>query len=339
MALNRRDILGAMAVGLVQQATPQRVDAQSTPDWVRIIVEAKKEATLVFMSSLQSRVLGTVQQAFEAKYGISVKTLSGRPAEVRERVRAAQVAGKQQVDVVFGSEALTTIRYNEDKTVLDVPPVLDAAKEHTLFKTAAPIVPVMTITYGFLVNTNLVKPEDEPRGWYDLLDPKWKGKLLLDDPRTNGAGHIFFVGTFGPDYHQGLAQQNPTLTRETQESYRRVARGEYPVFVPFTLPDITTLVGLPVRAVVPKEGSPYVLYGTSLVRNSPHPNAAVLFASYNSSDEALLAYSKAGFGVGVADVIARMPADIRPIAEAKLLGTTDPRGQDAAFSLAREIYK
>jgi iron(III) transport system substrate-binding protein len=163
--------------------------------------------------------------------------------------------------------------------------------------------------------------------------------LLIDDPRTNGPGHILFVGTFGADCHRRLAAQWPTLTRETQESYRRVARGEYPVFVGFTLPDITTLGGLPVRAVIPREGSPYVLYGTSLVRDAPHPNAALLFANYNSSDAALLAYARAGFGVAVPDVIAQVPADVRALGEAKLLGTTDPRGQDDAFRLAQEIYK
>lgn len=337
MTISRRDVLAAAASCL---ALPQHsVFADDKVDWDRIAADARKEGNLVFTSSLQSRVVDTVLKDFESKYGIPVGTIKGRPSEVRERVRAAHIAGKQGIDVVFGSEALTTIRYNEDKTVLDVPAVLRDALQRTSFHTAAPLIPVMTITYGFLVNTNLVKPEDEPKGWYDLLDPKWQGKLLLDDPRTNGPGHIFFTGTFGPDFHRKLAAQKPTLTRETQESYRRVARGEYPVFVGFTLPDITTLTGLPVRAVLPKEGSPYVLYDTALVPEAPHPNAALLFAHYNSSDDALLSYGKAGFGVGVPSVVAKLPDGVRQIAEVKLLGTTDPKGQDEAFKLAAEIYR
>jgi iron(III) transport system substrate-binding protein len=339
MVVSRREILTAAASGLALQTMPSFARAQVGTDWDKITAAAKQEGSLVFTTSLQSRVVGTVLKDFEAKYGISVGSITGRPSEVRERIRVGHVTGKQAVDVVYGSEALTTIRYGEDKTVLDIPPEMKESLERTRFRTPAPIVPVITITYGLLINTNLVKPEDEPTGWFDLLDPKWKGKLLLDDPRTNGAGHIFFTGTFGPEFHRKLAAQNPTLTQETQESSRRVARGEYPVYVAFALPDITTLGGLPVKAIIPKEGVPYVLYGTSFVPDAAHPNAALLFARYNSSNEALLSWGNAGFGVGVDDVIAKIPADIRRIAEAKLLGTTDPHGQDAALSLAKEIYK
>ncbi|MGZ5804031.1 MAG: ABC transporter substrate-binding protein [Xanthobacteraceae bacterium] len=336
MNVSRREFLAAGAASLA--LPPSLALAAGETDWDRIEAAAKQEGELVFTSSLQSKVVDTVLKNFETKTGIRVGSIRGRPSEVRERVRAAHIAGKQSFDIVYGSEALTTIRYNEDKTVLDIPPVMRESIARTTFKTAAPLIPVMTITYGFLVNANLVKPDDEPKGWYDLLDPKWSGKILLDDPRTNGPGHIFFTGTFGPDFHKKLAAQKPTLTRETQESYRRVARGEYPLFVGFTLPDITSLAGLPVRAVLPKEGSPYVLYGTTFIPNAPHPNAALMFARYNSSDDALLAYGNAGFGVGVPSVVARLPDGVRQIAEVKLLGTTDPAGQDGAFALARDIY-
>ena len=345
MILTRRNVLAATAATVAQTAIPAAWPAFAQGEkkggqtWPQIEAAAKREGSFVFTSSLQSRVVDTVLKDFETKYGISVGAIKGRPSEVRERVRASHVAGKQTVDIVYGSEALTTIRYKEDKTVRDVPPIMQESLQRTSFKTKAPLVPVMTITYGILVNSKLVKPEDEPKGWYDLLDPKWQGQLLMDDPRTNGPGHIVFTGTFGPDYHRKLAAQKPTLTRETQESYRRVARGEYPVFVGFTLPDITSLTGLPLRAVLPREGAPYVLYGTTFIPDVPHPNAALLFARYNSSDEALLAYGKAGFGVGVPSVVAQLPDGVRQIAEIKLLGTTDPAGQDEAFKLAQEIYK
>jgi ABC-type Fe3+ transport system substrate-binding protein len=70
---------------------------------------------------------------------------------------------------------MTTIRYNEDKTVLDVPPIFSRSAPRSGLRTQAPLVPVFTITYGFLVNSNLVKAQEEPTGWFDLLYPRWKG--------------------------------------------------------------------------------------------------------------------------------------------------------------------
>jgi iron(III) transport system substrate-binding protein len=318
--------------------------AQDAKAWEPVIEAARKEGGVTLSTGLESPVVRTVLANFEKKYGVPVNSLVGRPSEVRERIRVAAIAGRQQVDVVFGSEALTNIRYREDKTVADVAPLLQGDLARTSLKTSVQFLPQITITYGLMVNTAMVKPEDEPKGFFDLLDPKWKNRILIDDPRTNGPGHIYFIGTelWGKekhlDFHKRMAAQNPVFVIGTQEAARKVVRGEYPVLVAFTLPDITPLAGLPVKAVPPVEGCPYVLYGCSMVAGAPHPNAAMLFSHYNSSDEALTEYAKAGFGCGVRDVIEKAPASVRPMIDVKLLGTTDPAGQEEALKAAKAIY-
>ena len=344
MDITRRHLIaGASALPFAGLA-PRPAPAQDN-GWDKVIEAARKEGQVVLSTGLESRVVRTVRDNFTKKYGVQVNALVGRPSEVRERIRVAQFANRQQVDVVFGSEALTNIRYNEDKTVADVPAQLKGDLDRTSLKSDVPFVPQITITYGLLVNTSMVKPDDEPKGYFDLLDPKWKGRILIDDPRTNGPGHIYFIGTkpFGDarheDFHRRMASQNPAFVIGTQDAARKVVTGQYPVLVGFTLPDITQFPGLPVKAIAPVEGCPFILYGCSIVMNAPHPNAAMLFTHYNSSDEALTEYASAGFGPGVKSIMEKMPANLRPLVDVKLLGTTNPKGQEEALKMARTIYK
>ncbi len=343
MTFTRREFVGG-ALALPTTGAAREARAQTAPDWEPVIAAARKEGGVTLSTGLESPVVRAVLKNFEARYGVPVNSLVGRPSEVRERIRVGHIANRQQVDVVFGSEALTNIRYNDDKTVADVPAPLQADLARTSLKSATQFVPQITITYGLMVNTSMVGPEDEPKGFFDLLDPKWKNRVLIDDPRTNGPGHIYFIGTrlWGAEkhayFHMRMAAQNPAFVIGTQEAARKVVRGEYPVLVGFTLPDITPFAGLPVKAVAPVEGCPYILYGCSIVANAPHPNAAALFIHYNSSDEALVEYAKAGFGCGVPSVLDKTPADVRRLIDVKLLGTTDPRGQDEALKAAKAVY-
>ncbi len=75
----------------------------------------------------------------------------------------------------------------------------------------------------------MVKPEEMPKSWGDLANPRWKGRILSDDTRAIGGGYLYFFVTFfnqafGEKYHQAMAQQALSFTRNQREAQRRVAR-------------------------------------------------------------------------------------------------------------------
>ena len=112
----------------------------------------------------------------------------------------------------------------------------------------------MSIPYGILINTNLVKAADEPKSWADVADPKWKGKILADDTRAAGGGYLWYFvtyGALGEEFHHKVAANGPIFTRDQRESQRRIARGEFALYLPLTLPDSLALKGLPVKAIMP----------------------------------------------------------------------------------------
>jgi iron(III) transport system substrate-binding protein len=136
-----------------------------------------------------------------------------------------------------------------------------------------------------------------------------------------------------------LAEQQPHMNRELRGNYPRIARGEYPLYVPYTLPDILELKGLRVKAILPEEGRPYVRFDGAIFKGAPRPSAARLLLDFFLSDEAQLIYGNLGFVMTVGGLEGKVTAEARGIAQAKLLGTTDPKRQDEMLKLAKSIYK
>jgi len=336
--MRRRKVLGLLAAApaIVRPASAQ------TDDWSKVVDAARKEGKLlIYTASTGSVPHKKVIQAFEAKYGIKVDLLEARASEVRERVRVEQSAGRFLGDVHHNGST-TTWLMTRDGNFQPHGPIPNVKNVEAAYDPDDIKIPAEVISYGVLVNRNLVKADDEPKSWKDLLDPKWAGKILSDDYRALGGGAVFFVvmqNTFGRDYHEKLAAQKPVFSRDILNSERRVARGEYPLYLPFNLQNLNNLKGLPVKALVPAEGRPFVRFDLTVLKNAPRPNAARLFLNHYLEPESQLVFANAGYNPVIKGVVEKTIEEIRPLLAAKPMGTTIPERQDEMLELAKQIYK
>jgi iron(III) transport system substrate-binding protein len=337
-SLVRMTLASLTAAGTMRSAAAQGPDAE----WRKTIDAARKEGkVVVYNGAVGTPALPKVLAAFEAKYGLRTELLEARASELRERIRTEQAAGKVLGDVSHNGSTTTALQLAEG-TFVPYGVLPGAGRPVAPFKADGTRVPIYVIQYGILINTDLVKPGEEPRSWKDLLHPRWKGKILSDDMRALGGGAVFFMVTtqkFGKEFHDRLAAQQPHMNRELRGNYPRVARGEYPLYAPYTLPDILELKGLPVKAILPEEGCPYVRFDGAVFKGAPRPNAARLLLDFFLSDEAQLLYGNLGFVMTVGGLEGKVTAEARALAQARLLGTTDPTLQDEMLKLARSIYK
>jgi iron(III) transport system substrate-binding protein len=342
MQFDRRQVLGGLAAGLGLAALPRGARAQSPADWNKVIEAAKKEGKLIVYTAATGQPAHVaVGKAFEKKYGIPVTYLEARASEIRERVRTEQTAGRFIGDVSHNGATTTALQAGEG--VFQPYGVLpNAANLRAPFKADELRVPVFASAYSILVNTNLVKPADEPKSWADLADPKWKGKILSDDPRALGGGSVsFFVlhDKLGKDYHEKMAANQLVFSRDLRASERRVARGDYAIWIPMSTGSYPPLKGLPVKLLHPVEGYPYITYEVAMLKNAPRPNAARLFMDFFVSDEAQVLQDREGLIMVTKTQAPPTTPELAATRSGKLLGTTDATRQDDMLKLAKDIYK
>jgi len=336
--------VGVAVLALMAVFTGQAL-GQTAEEWNKVIDAAKKEGRVVVYSAYVSPdTHQAINKAFEAKYGIKVDLLMARGTELRERVRTEQAAGRYIADVWH--TAISNVESGPRDDQFTQPhgglPGIANLKPEFAKRANDTLAPIFTINYGFLINSRLVKEGEEPKGWEDLLDPKWQGKILSDDPRASGGGRVMFHMTydkFGRGFHEKLAKQNLVFNRDYQESIRRTARGEFPIYIPLILSQFAQLSGLPVRYVIPKEGVTYGSYGAPILKNPPHPNAARLMADFYLSDEAQLIYAKSAHGIVVKSLSEKLPPDIEKLANVTPLVDEDFTRINKMFSEAKDIYK
>lgn len=343
--LTRRSLLRLASLApLAPLASVRSAEAQTPADaeWKKVIEAARKEGKVsMYTGAVGSPAFPKIAAAFEAKYGVRLDVLEVRASELRERVRTEQASGKVIGDVSHNGSTSTGLQIAEG-TFQPHGPLPNAKRAVAPFAADDIRVPIYVIPYGILVNTDMVKPADEPKSWKDLANARWKGKILADDMRALGGGAVFFMVTYrklGREFHDRLAEQQPHMNRELRGNYPRVARGEYPVYVPFTVPDILDLKGLPVKLIVPTEGCPYVRFDGAIFKGAPHPNAARLLVDFLLGDEVQLIYANLGFVSVVGALDAKTAPEARAFTQVKLLGTTDYTLQEEMLKTAKQIYK
>jgi iron(III) transport system substrate-binding protein len=335
----RATILGLMAGSAMLSAPPS---ARAEDEWGNVVAAARKEGHVVLYSAFVG--LGThqdIKKDFEATYGITVDILEARASEVRERIRIEQAAGRFAADVSENGRTTTTLQIAQDHVFDPYGPLPSLGSLKPEFRADDIRLPVFAIVYGILANTRLVKPADEPKSWLDLADPRWNGKILSDDFRTLGGGGVLFYvfeDHFGREFLEKLAKQDLKFSREIPANERRIARGEYPLYLPVSLTSVPELKGLPVKFLAPMEGLPYIGYDLALLKNAPHPNAARLLMEYCLGQKMQQSIANLGLVAVTANPLAGVDPAVAELGKSKLLGTTDPTRMDQMLALARQIY-
>lgn len=264
-------------------------------DWEAVVNGARSEGSLVIYSGNGGEVRAQLPDAFRKFYsnGISVEWVTGRGDALRERLLVEQRAGRYDVDIFLdGITAAVTPRpiFDPLEPALILPEVKDpkAWRNGGLYwmNSAHSYVAFLMWAYPFgIVNTTMVKP-GEIKSLQDLLDPKWKGKILTIDPRA-GQGRTCMraiESKLGQDFLRKLATQDLVMVTDTRMNVEWVARGKYPLALSadvFIFQDFQRL-GTPIDVLQVKEGA-YASSGygnVAILIRPPHPNAAKLFVNW-----------------------------------------------------------
>ena len=313
------------------------------PDWEKVVAAAKKEGTVtVYHAQLGAPHWKTVVQTFEKTYGIKVQEFDARASELTERIRTEQTSQRYVADVEFHGDTSILLQRQTD-FIAEHGGLPNMKNLRPTFAADAFAVPAWVQVVCTLVNTSLVKPGDEPKAWKDLLDPKWKGKIITDDMRATGSGQTVFAvlyKNYGPEFLEKLKAQDMGIGRDLQEDSRRVARGEYSIFINQIIAFASPLKGLPVKVATMEDGCPYTPIQGAILKGAPHPNAARLFINHLISKDSQVTYAKAWMGIVTQGVEEELTdPDAKRFAEVKLMGSIPLEDREPMLKRATDMFK
>jgi iron(III) transport system substrate-binding protein len=182
------------------------------------------------------------------------------------------------------------------------------------------------IVSGIAYNPNVVKPEEAPKKWEDLLDPKWKDALNVKVSNSGLQMSAWYVlkPILGDAYFQKLGENKPRAFDSYVQQYGRVIDGQdkaimaaqYSGFVEYKAK------GAPIEFVAPETGLPSAQQSAGIVSDAPHPNAAELFIDWFLSPVGQKAYAGVLFNHSPREDVAPPPGAL-PITKMKLLFPAD----------------
>jgi iron(III) transport system substrate-binding protein len=248
----------------------------------RLGAEAKKQGTVVIYTSLNLKDSVPITEAFEKKTGVKVELWRASSEKVLQRAVTEARAGRHACDILETNGPEMEAMYREQlfeefrsPHFKDLPPAAFPKHRHYVADR------FNFFTIGW--NTNLVKPDEVPKSYDDLVNPRLAGRVGIE------AGDVDWFGALvkhmgeqkGLALFRKLAENRPQVRSGHTLMAELVASGEIPLVATIYNHNIERLKdkGAPVdwRALNPTFGRPNAI---AVARNAPHPHAGLLFADF-----------------------------------------------------------
>lgn len=288
--------------------------------WERTISAARKEGRFNIFTTTEATkiVIEVFKKDYFSKYGIDSEIISGGGGELAAKLIAEQRAGIFTTDLYLGGGNTQVARlkpagiYSPLSEALILPEVKnpDAWLDNSL-----PFIDKDAIIFSLarypsqiiLINSDMAKPE-ELQSYQDLLQPKWKGKIMMRDPTKTGGSLKWFSAmveeSFGPilgmAYMRELAKQELVIMANERLAAEWLVRGKYPIALNIGMDIILEGfkkegIRVPVDQHTPREGGYSTTGGNNLtlLTKAPHPNATRVFLNWLLSREGQIEWSKA----------------------------------------------
>jgi iron(III) transport system substrate-binding protein len=301
--------------------------------WDTILAQAKAEGKVVVMGPPGDRIRDAITQGFTKAFpDIRIEFSGARGGELATRVKAERDAGVYSVDLVISGTTTATAYFKPMKALdpiessLVLPEVTDPKYwrdnrlEFSDRTTRYNLVFSTQNNAPLIFNTAQVKAEevDELK---ELLDPKWKGKIAVQDPIPSGTGNGVFRWVWrvlGPekakDFYRKIRAQAAAIDRDQRRQIEWIAQGKYPLHLaPGTVMFQLQQRGLKFGVVSEfKDYGGYVTPGfgsVMLINRAPHPNAGKVFLNWLLTKEGQTAFST---GMGYVSRRMDVPTDHVP---------------------------
>ena len=282
-----------------------RVAALAIALFATLSCNGDHRTVLTIYSPHGKELLEFLENGFEKAHpNIDVQWVDMGSQDILDRVRSE--AANPQADVWFGAPAETFDKGAKENLLEAYKPTWAAAIDPEGKDASDRWYGTYLTPEVIAYNSEAVTTADAPKDWDALLDPKWKGKIVIRDPIASGTMRAIFGAmmvrslqqTGKPDSGYAWLRRLDANTREYVLNptilYQKIGRQEGTVTM-WDMPDIATLeqrTHIPVRYVIPASGTPLLVDGIAVVRGTHHPAEARLYYEYVTQPDILIESAK-----------------------------------------------
>ncbi|HEY7321109.1 MAG TPA: extracellular solute-binding protein [Candidatus Binatia bacterium] len=303
-------------------------------DWEKTVAAAEKEGEVTLYAQSRAGV-GKALLAFKEAYPkININFIGGSGSDLAKKVMAEKRAGKHLVDISVGGGGTMVLVYHKAGLLQPIPPllILPEVMDQTKWWSKKHLYSDPEGQHVFMaqgdagsgigaINTNFIKPA-EIQSWWDLLAPKYKGKIVMTDPDSAGnIGNwrfIYYSTDLGPKFiRRLLTETQVTFAENEHQMMDWVGAGKYYIHVLAKLENTENArkQGLPVKQIFGEKEGDTISTGSGHIiafKNAPHPNAAKVYLNWFLSRDGQLTWQKL---TGRNSFRADIPKDMIPYKE------------------------